>query len=356
MVPWAALLLAVAPLPGAREIPVHEISPHVASSAPLRYSPEGFGVDVDEWVALFLPFQGAEEVELDYRATGHLMLSWGSGKGSSAPSPHGSPWHRTPISPGVGRVTLDLRTTNLWRPERIPFLFLEGTGAFEVTGVRARMASGDPREGLAPLSFARLFAPIRIDHLTINTIDRRPDDAAGATLPLLLGLGFVLLVLLGVVALRARTRSWRLASPIAVAAVATTLAGNLVFAVQAAPAIVVAPAFDPTRRLAAWKDFSPELGPLAALARDQVRPGERVGVLAKRSDWFAWETLCFHLAPRACVQFVPGRAEHTGLQGVGVLRPDQVDVLLVFHPDVPLPAGWTPVAALNSNAYLARRR
>jgi hypothetical protein len=354
--PWAAVLLAVAPLPGAREVPVRELSRLAVGSVPLRSSADGLAVDVADKVALALLIRGVEELELDYAAAGHVMLTWSSGTVDSAPPAHGPPWHRMNLSPGKDRVRLDLRTTAGWSPERVPFLFLEGTGSFTITGLRARIASGAPRGGLAPLAAARLLAPLRIDHRTINTIGLHSDEPPGITLPVLLGAGFALLALIGAVVVRVRTRSWRVAPAIAVAAIVVALAGNVAFAVRAAPAVALAPPFDPEGRLAGWRDFNPELGPLAALARRTAGPGETVGVLAKSSDWFGWETLCFHLAPRTCVRFLPDQAEHAGLQGVSRVRSDELDVLVVFHPGTPLPAGWAPVAALNPNAYVARRR
>jgi hypothetical protein len=354
--PWAALLLALAPLPGAREIPVRDLSRIVVGSVPLRPSAGGLTVDVSGKAALALPVVGVEEMEIDHAVAGHLMLSWGSGTVDGAPAAHGAPWHRTTLPPGPGRVRLDLRTTSGFTPERIPFLFLEGTGSFTITGLRVRIASGGQDGVLAPLAPARLLAPLRIDHRTINTIGLRSDGPPGLTLPVLLGTGFVLLALVGAIVLRLRTRSWRLAPAIGVAAVAVALTANVAFAVRAAPAVSVALPFDPERRLDGWRDFDPELGPLAALARRSAGPGEKVGVLARSTDWFGWETLCFHLAPRRCVRFLPGQAEHAGLQGVSRLRSDELDVLVVFHPGEPLPAGWAPVAALNSNAYVARRR
>jgi hypothetical protein len=239
----------------------------------------------------------------------------------------------------------------------VPFLFVEGTGTFVLTGLRARPAPDDPAAVERSRNEALRWAPLRIGHATINFLDASHWIASSDLLVTdLLGGIFLAAAIGGTLAYRAWKRRWRPGPFVAGAAVAVALAGNAIFAVRAAPAVALAPSLDPALRLAAWRDFAAELGPLAALARGQVGPGESVGVLAKRSDWFGWETLCFHLAPRRCVQVLPERPEHAGLQGVDRLRWEQIDVLLVFHPEAPLPPGWVPVAVLNRNSFVARRR
>ena len=354
---WATMLLAVAPLPGAREFQVRELASQIGATSPVRVTPEGMSVEVDGWVALFLPLAGAEILQIDYRSSGHVMLTWSSGSGDSAPPPQSPPWHRQTLAPGEGRVTLDLRTTPLWSVNRIPVLFLKGTGTVLVTGLRARPAAQDPAERTRSLDEALRWAPIRVGHTTINWIDSPVWSASRNLLwQDVLGVAFVLLAVVGALLWRAARRGWRPGPAIALAAVAAALAGDLVFAVRAAPALSLLPALDPEARLRRWTAFDPELGPLAALARGAIGPKERVGVLTAPPDWFAWETLCFHLSPRPCVRVIPGAPELSGLQGVDRLLPDQVDALIFFHGESPLPAGFTPVAVLDRNAFVARRR
>ena len=351
------MLLAVAPLPGASDVSLREFAARSGSTSPLRLTPDGIGVDVDGWVGLFLPLTGAEALQIDYLSAGFVMLTWSSGRGNSTPMPHSQPWHRQILAPGPGRVTLELRTTPLWSVDRVPFLFLEGTGTVIVTGLRARTAARDPVARADAFDEALRWAPIRVDHTTINLIDL-PAWMASRNLLLqdVLGFAFVGLAVGGMLAWRATKRRWRAGPAIAMAAIATVAAGNVVFAVRAAPALTLVPSLDPDARLRKWTAFDPELGPLAALARGAIGPKERVGVFAKASDWFGWETLCFNLAPRPCVQVVTGLPEYSGLHGVDRLRPDQIDALIFFHAEAPLPPGFVPSAILDKNAFVARRR
>jgi hypothetical protein len=350
---WAAMLLAAAPLPGWREIPIREIAPSLGA----RLGSEGLTVEVDGPVGMFLPLRGVEVLQLDYRSAGQVMLTWLSASGNTVPLPHSSPWHREVLAPGSGRVTLDLRTTPLWRPERTPFLLLEGTGTVVLTGLRVRQASQDPAERTRSFDEAIRWSPIRVAHSTINSLDT-PFWSASRQIRWMDALGFAFagLAIAGSVAWWAKTRRWRPGPPLALAAVVVALAGDVVFAVRAAPALSLVPVPETEARLRQWTAFHPELGPLAALARGAIGARERVGVQAAEHDWFGWETLCFQLAPRPCVRVIPGATAFSGLQGVDNLRADEIDAIVYFHAGAPLPAGFRPVASLDKNAFVARRR
>jgi hypothetical protein len=354
---WAAMLLAAAPLPGAREVSLREFAAQIGSTSPLRLTPEGIGVDVDGRVGIFLPLTGAEALQIDYRSAGFVMLTWNSGSGNVAPVVYSPPWHRQILPPGPGRVTLELRTTPLWSVDRVPFLFLQGTGTVIVTGLRVRAVAQDLATRTDAFDETLRWAPIRVGHTTINFIDV-PFWSASRNVLLqdVLGIAFAVLAVAGALGWWVTRRRWRPGPAIALAAIAAATAGNVVFAVRAAPALSLAPSLDPDARLRNWTAFDPELGPLAALARGAIGPKERVGVFAKRSDWFGWETLCFHLAPRPCVQVVTGSPEYSGLHGVDRLRLDQIDALIFFHAEAPLPPGFAPSVVLDKNAFVARRR
>ena len=103
--------------------------------------------------------------------------------------------------------------------------------------------------------------------------------------------------------------------------------------------------------------MAPDVGALAALARATLRPGERVGAVGVPKGWFAPQTLCFNLAPRPCAILSSGVSEgaHAGISGVGRLRDDELDALVLYRAG-PVPDGFTPIAALGQSAVVARRR
>jgi hypothetical protein len=47
--------------------------------------------------------------------------------------------------------------------------------------------------------------------------------------------------------------------------------------------------------------------------------------------------------------------EHRGISGVGRLRDDELDALVVYRAS-PIPDGFVPVASLGSSAMVLRRR
>jgi hypothetical protein len=351
------MLLAVAPLPGMREIPLVPVAAQLGATAPTRLTPEGISFDVNEWIGVFLPLPGTAVLEVDYRAAGIVLLTWGSAEGTTIPAPHSPPWHHQVLKPGPGRVTLDLRTTPMWTPDRVPVLYFEGTGSVVLTGLRVRQAAGGREAWIRERDEALRWAPIRIGHTTINLLGPPTwKDSEDLLLFEVLGVVFLILAAGGALAWLAARRRWAPAPFLAVAGVALTLAGNVVFLVRAWPALALRPRFDTSERLRENFHLDPAVGALAALARESIRPGERVGVQAAPNDWFPWEAICFHLAPNPCVRVLPKALVHEGLPGVERLVADQLDVVVYFEAREPLLPGFSPVAALGPSALVARRR
>ena len=354
---WAALLLAVAPLPGAREIPLPAIAQQLGTSVPLQVGRDGLSFTVDGWAAILLPLPGAMVVQLDYRARGPLLLTWFSNPPSGSPSPHLAPWHHEVLEQGQGQVTLDFRATPGWNGARIPALYFEGSGEVVLTGLRALQLPAGAQAQMDAFDEGLRWGRLHVGHTTINFLDRHYWSASRDWMVHeVLGIAFLALTGAGVLGWFALRRRWRPGPAIAVAAVAVTLGGNLLFAVRAWPALALQPRLTPGERLEANLHFSPQLGALTALAQRTLGPAERVGVQVGANDWFGWETLCYHLAPRPCVRITEGATAFSGLPGTEPLPAERLDAVVSFEAGSPLPPGFQPVASVSRGAFVARRR
>lgn len=355
---WASLLLAVAPLQGAREIPLSDLDFQASpTSRAARRTAEGLVLPVDGLGVIVPRLQGVEVLELDYRATGILLLTWTTTRPDMAPQAHLSPWHHKRLEIGTGRLTLEMRTTPEWTPDRIPILFLEGAGELVVTGIRGRSIPADQKAVVQGWEEANRWAPIWIDHATINQLLPVALEASrGRVLSEALGLAFLAFSIGGALTWLAWRKRWRPAPFLAVVGVVAAMAGNIVFAARIWPSLALRPQPDASARLRENLHFRPELGALAGMARNEIRAGERVGVQVAPGDWFGWETLCFHLAPRPCVLVDPGAGMNEGLSGVHRLRAEELDAVVYHHATAPLLPGFTSVVSVGPESYVARRR
>jgi hypothetical protein len=304
---------------------------------------------------VILPLQGVEVLDLEYRAEGLLRLTWASAVDDNIIGPYGLLWRYVALAPGPGRVTLDMRITEGWTPTVRPVLLVYGTGRLVFTGLKVRPPSSTSQEALAGLDRARRFAPEPLGHVTINSLPRPMwRVSADETLWDRLGLTFLALALLSVAAAAALRRGPRPAAVLAAVVLLFVIASDAYMVVKLGPPLRLGLSLDPEERLRTGFPFAPEVGALAAVARATLRPTDRVAVYGRADDWFGPQTLCFHLAPRRCVIVKPG-APARGISGVDALGDGEVDAVVAFNPDVPIPAGLAQVARVSSNAYVARR-
>lgn len=343
-----------------REVPPGNVPSVVQSNAPLAMTGEGLQVDVSRPTALVFNLPGAQELDLEYEASGILMLTWATAypASGSLPDHRAPPYRYRRLAPGRGRARIDLRETAKWSPSGVPYLLLEGSGRFTLTRLAFLSAPPDAASAREALDRSLFWAPYSFDYTTINVLDPPYWSASrGSFLFDRLGVTFLLLAglfALGYAALRRRYRpGWALAA----AALVAAAAGDAVFLVKLIPPLALKVEPDPEVRIRENYAFAPKLGALAALARATVPAGDRVGVSVRGhgADWFAAEVLCFNLAPRRCVTLVPGKPELTGLSGVDRLRPDELDAVVSYDSEDPLPTGFRRVAQVSPDAFVARR-
>lgn len=358
---WPGLLawwsLAVVPagcIPSApsESLALDQLATALRVSAPLARTPRGLRLGIEDRTTLCFDRPGIRALELDVEATGSLQVLWAAYQGGPV-----SAIGRRRLPEGPSRLRIDLSQSKGWTPESRPALLVDGTGKLVLTAARVERAPEDP-EAFRALSDRALFlGPENIGHTTIHFFQAPWWRASrGSWLPdRLAGLA---LVLVGLVLLRDRFRRRRPRLGLALALGALFAAGgyDTYFLARFLPRYHLRPEFDPETRIRENYSFEPEVGALAALAREVLGPQERVGVLGEPGDWFGPQTICFNLAPRECVMVRTDRLEQTGISGVGRLRLEDLDALVVLNAEAALPAGFRPVARIDAGSFVARRQ
>jgi hypothetical protein len=341
-----------------QEVSLAALASATRSNVPLSVSSRGLEVVVDRQTSLVLPLKGAEELEIDYESSGIVLLTFITAE----PSGHGLPDHRGPpyrykrIKSGRGRLQLDLLETARWTRSGFPYLLLEGSGKFTITGLRYRPSPPDQASVRAALDRAVFFAPVSVGFTTINLLYIPWWSFSDRTF-LYDRLGWAFVALTGLVALcyLLFRRGLQPVKSLALAALVVTAASDGLFLAKLLPAVELGIRLDPEDRIRDNYFYAPKLGALTVLARATLRAEDRVGVRGLGPDWFAPEVLCFNLAPRRCVTMVTGQREYVGLSQVDRLRLEDLDAIVSIDSDDPLPPGFARVAEVSGNAFVARR-
>lgn len=357
-----ALLLAAAPRVAGAEgafvsVPLQALEGKLETTAPHVFGPNGLALTVDGNASLFLPLVAAA-IELDVEASGPVQLTWAARSPGRPFRPFGPPWRHLTVPRARSTVRLDLRITEGWTTSARPGFGLTGAGVVSIHGIRVLPVPSDPAQVVADFDRAQRWAPESPGHTTINFLTRSFWSASRQVwLSDVVALAAAAVFALAVAVSWHRRRRPGLARALAAACLAAAGLWNAHLLVRLLPAFHLRPTLDTEARIRENYDVAPDVGALAALARATLRPGERVGVLAGPNNWFAPQTICFNLAPRPCVLMAAGSAEreHRGISGVGRLRDDELDALVVYRAG-PIPDGFVPVASLGSSAMVLRRR
>ncbi|HEY6006474.1 MAG TPA: hypothetical protein VIV57_26575 [Anaeromyxobacter sp.] len=354
----SALLAAVPGLVRASvpldEMPIASLG-RAPSNAAIAITARGAEFDVDDPVGLLLPLPRIRVLELDLAVDAPMLVSF-LAEPHGAPSPGLPRWRYRSLSAGPTTLGVDLAEVPGWSGTNWPALRFEGAGHVIVSHVRVGPPVPSQAAARGDVDRAALWSSDPVWHTSINAISPPFWSASNRTylsdVIAAVAAGLFVAVLAG---FRLARGSWRPGAALAAAALLAVAAHGIHAAIRFLPAWNLSPKLDPEARIRDNYGFVAQFGPLAALARSTIGPGERVGVVADANDWFGPQTLCFHLAPRRCVAVRPGEAEHRGISGIGTLRDDQIDVLVSY--DAPeLPPGFVPVAAVSRRAFVARRK
>jgi hypothetical protein len=364
---FAALMIGiVAPLaPGhvaAAEDPLQNpdpanLIPSLEKSARVGLVPGGISVDVDKRSMLVFPFEGATQVTFDVEADGIFLLSWFTADQQMKARVFGPPWRYVSLHPGERR-SLDLNLLEMpdWFSLASPGIRLKGTGRVSITRLRWRSFAGNALEAAKAHETALRFSTDAIGHTTINGLLRPVWSLARPTfVPEILSLAGFLMFVMVLLGLRIRRTGWATGQAATVAILAVAVAYDLYALGRLVPALHLQVEPDPDLRIRDNYYFAPEIGALSFLAREHLGPAEKVGVQGDATDWFGPQTICFNLAPHPCVILDPTRSTGAGISGVRHLDVNDLDAIVVYDAPDSLIPGFTPVAQLNRNAYVAHR-
>jgi len=361
-VQWAALALWVAAAqahaaepPALRSVPPEALRAGVDRNTLQTLEAGALTLAVDGTSSLALPFR-AQRVELDLTTSGVLMVTWAARTPGVEFQPFGPPWRHLTLRPGASTVTLDFRLAAGWTAASEPQIGITGSGSVTIRGVRVLPPDPDPVRQLAAFDRAELWAPESLGHTTINLLTHSYWSASrGTWLSDVVALAAAIAFGLALAVTWLRGGRPRPALALAAAALVASGLWGAHLLVRFVPVFDLRPTPDPETRIRENYWVLPDVASVAALAREKIAPGERVGIVARDKDWFAPQTICFNLAPRPCVFLRPNEAVHHGISGVGALRDDEIDAIVFFRGDW-TPAGFERVAGLGPTRYVARRR
>ena len=352
---WAAVGPASASEPALRPVAVEALRAGVDPATPQRLEAGALTLWVDGTSSLVLPFR-AQVVELDVQTSGVVMLTFAARTAGVEYQPFGPPWRHLVLRDGVRTVRLDYRTAVSWTTSSELAIGLTGAGTVTVRGVRVLPIDPDAARQVEAFDRANLWAPESLGHTTINLLTPSLWRASsGRSLADVVALLAAVAFALALAGTRLRGGRARPALALAVAALVASGLWGAHLLVRFVPAFDLRPTPDPETRIRENYWVIPDVGTVAALARETLGPKERVGIVARDRDWFAPQTICFNLAPRPCVVMRPNEPVHHGIAGVGQLRDDEIDAI-VFYRGEWTPAGFERVAGVGPTRFVARRR
>lgn len=356
-----ALLLAALVAPRAaraddelRPVPLESLRGKLDAKLPHAFTEQGLEIVVDGNVSTALPLN-AQELELDVEATGPVMLTWASWNSGGRFLPFGPPWRHLTLPRERTRLRLDLRTTVGWSLSSQPTLGLTGEGRVVIHGLRAVPTPRDYAAAAAAYDAANRWAPESVGHTTINFLTTPYWSASrGLRVTTVVAAAALLAIAAWLAVAWQRKRPLRPELALAAGALVALGLWDLHFLVRYLPMLNLRPTPGVEERIRRNYGVAPDVGALAALAREVLRPDERVGAIGPPAGWFAPQTICFNLAPRPCVIVKPGEREHAGISGVGRLRDDELDAVVTYRTAA-LPPGFAPIAGIGPSAVVARR-
>ncbi|HEX9241072.1 MAG TPA: hypothetical protein VF875_01390 [Anaeromyxobacter sp.] len=342
--------------PGLRPLGLDVLQDGVYQGTIHALGPDGLELSVEGTDSIRPPLHGVQVMELDVEVEGFLLLTWAVRTPGVEYTPFGPPWRHLTLAQGRSTVRLDFRIAKGWATSSEPQIGLTGSGRLVVRAARWLPIESDVARLLAAYDRANFWAPESIGHTTINFITPAIwSESRGVWLSDVVAALAAAVFVVVLAATRLREGRPRPALAMALAALLASSLWGAYLLVRFLPAFDLRPTPGREERIRENYSLAPDLGAMAALARQKLGPAERVGIVARQRDWFASQTLCFNLAPRPCVIVRQGEEVHRGISGVGSLRDDELDAIVFFRGEW-TPPGFQRIAGIGPIRWLGRRR
>ena len=257
------------------------------------------------------------------------------------------------VRKGDGELHINLKDTINWEYDSYPFLIIEGTGKLVFEQVSGFVTS-DRLSIKKEKDRAFFWRPEQVRPMTMNSLSPVYwSYTRGYLWPDVLAIFFCVIAIPVTFILYLNGRDFRKAFTII--SIITVIIFNVHFLIRFLPIVNVG-FYLPNQEKIRQYYFREDFGNLVAKARETVHSSDKVAFMGAERDWFSKEALCFNLAPTPCVYYKPEIQKLTGLMDVYGIRSSDINIVVSYNSDYPLPPGFKKIITFNKNSFIAGKK
>lgn len=257
------------------------------------------------------------------------------------------------IGKGDGELHINLKDTINWEYDSYPYLIIEGTGKLVLERVNGLVVS-DRTSIKKEKDRAFFWRPEQVRPMTMNSLTPVYwSYTSGYLWPDVLAIFFCVVAIPVTLILYLKGRDFKKA--FITLSIITVIVFNVHFLIRFLPIVNVGFYLPNPEKIRKYY-FREDFGNLAAKARETVNASDKVAFIGAERDWFSKEALCFNIAPTPCVYYKPGSQKLTGLMDVYGIEKSDINVVVSYNPDYPLPPGFEKIVTFNKNSFIAGKR
>lgn len=257
------------------------------------------------------------------------------------------------INKQEGELILNLKDTINWDYNSYPYLIVEGTGKLVLEKISATVIS-DQSSVEKEKNRAFFWRSEQVRYTSMNFLTPAYWNYTTESFwPDVLAIGFFIITMpvIGVLILKGKDFK----KTFVTFSIITVIIFNAHFLVRFLPIINVGFYLPSSEKIKKYY-FREDFGNLIAKARETVTASDKVAFMGFGPDWFSKEALCFNIAPIPCVYYKPGSEKLAGLMDAYWLDSSDINVIVSYNSDFPLPYGFQKVKTQNKNSFIARKK